>query len=1094
MTADGTGASDQTETPTAEATEAEPFIVAIGSSAGGLEALSALVGSLPEECPATYVIAQHMSPQHKSLLTELLSRETRLKVETIQDGTKPLANHIYVGKPACDIVIRDGKLRLIRPDDKLSAPKPSADRLFISLAEEVGPRAVAVVLSGTGSDGAYGIQSVRGAGGVTIAQDLETAKFDGMPASAIESGFVDLVLSPSQIGTHLAEILSRPGDLSGFQSAKNDENPMSDILQIVLARTRVDFRDYKMSMIQRRLTRRMNALNIGEQEDYIAHCRANPSEIDALFKDFLISVTKFFRDVEEFDLLNDAIRKLVERREDRTIRVWISGCATGEEAYSIAMLLAEAQGGIDKLNKNRLQIFATDIDSSALAKARQGVYPASAADNIPDELFSTYFTHADDNITVARALREVILFSDHNVFQDPPFQRIDLVCCRNLLIYFNTSLQSKVLSRFHYSLNADGLLFLGKAEAVTVSEDLFRQSGPAHIFRKRAGASDEDGSRLRSISSMTRRQAGAKAESAATADPYRQSFEALARSVAPTALLVEDDGRIEKVFGDVSRYIALTETTTLKLNIGMLRGQLHQSARLAMSLALKAGVKRSSQPAPLETDPDTRVRIDAFPIDGPDAEVRRVLLAFEEQKATKTELAAFDQGDASTSDAVARRVRELENELHTTREALQQTVEELESSNEELQALNEEMQSANEELQATNEELETSNEELQSTNEELVTVNEELQVSGMELSKISDEQGAIFEQIGTPILIVDSALQISKASSEAVRFLGLERPLTQSHLSQIPLPEGFPVLSSLCLEALQTGETVVREIFSGLGSHTIRCAPFANQRGQFLGVTVLIAESKANSNLMDLVLNNSSQMRMMRDQKGQIVGISEASAASMGKTKGEVVGKLLTEVLSRETAEEVLRQDHEFLDTMKDAETAQYEVTPEGQPTFVLDVERHRFLADDLSEPLIFAEAVNTTEPELMREVIERAESLLKSFGGGRESGHIVVDLRTRKVAWSREGVARLRPQDFRKTMDDLLAWIDVEDREEVRELFDKATADGGSFDIMANVVEVDGSPSRVALSGAVRSNVAGVKQFLIVAYTDVGPYRGKSL
>ena len=345
---------------------------------------------------------------------------------------------------------------------------------------------MAIILSGTGSDGGYGVQAIREAGGITIAQDSESAKYDGMPHNAVQTGCIDLILRPQDIGVHLKKILSSPRDFNEFRKGELAESPVSDLLQILLARTRVDFREYKQTTIGRRIERRMVALGIETQEEYTQFCRNNPHALDALFKDLLISVTRFFRDSSEFERLKSHIPSLLENRGAEPLRVWIAGCATGEEAYSIAMLIADALGGPEESMKANVQIFATDIDKDALQVARRGVYALSALNDIPKELADKYLIRQADGVRVIDRLRSAILFSDHNVCQDPPFQKIDLLCCRNLLIYFGNALQHKIMSRFHYSMTRNALMFLGTAESVAGSEDMFIQERDgSNIYRKR---------------------------------------------------------------------------------------------------------------------------------------------------------------------------------------------------------------------------------------------------------------------------------------------------------------------------------------------------------------------------------------------------------------------------------------------------------------------------------------------------------------------------------------------------------------------------------------------------------------------------------
>ena len=443
-----------------------PRMIGIASSAGGLEAISLLVQNLPQNANAVYVVAQHMSPTHKSVLSTLIARETRLQVQELETETRPEPDTIYVTPPNTDVTYLNGTLWLRHPSGHAASPKPSADRLFKCLAAECGEHCMGIVLSGTGSDGSYGVQAIREAGGITIAQEPATAKYDGMPTSAIETGCIDLTLSPEQIGTHLEKILARPRNFEALRDLMDTPSPLGDLFGILLARTQVDFRDYKENTLNRRVARRMTALGIDSYDAYVDYCRSNADEVDALHRDLLISVTRFFRDPHQFHHLKSELKETFASRTTGPIRIWIVGCATGEEAYSVAIIIAELLGGISALAKRNVQVFATDIDQRAIEVARRGVYPITAAGDVPAELLPDYFVVGETDITVRPELRAVTLFSHHNVFQDPPFINVDLVSIRNLLIYFNLSLQERVLSRLHYALSSTGLLFLGTSESV----------------------------------------------------------------------------------------------------------------------------------------------------------------------------------------------------------------------------------------------------------------------------------------------------------------------------------------------------------------------------------------------------------------------------------------------------------------------------------------------------------------------------------------------------------------------------------------------------------------------------------------------------
>ncbi|MEO0390129.1 MAG: chemotaxis protein CheB, partial [Pseudomonadota bacterium] len=566
----------------------DAVFVGIAASAGGLEAASALVKHLPRSANAVYIMAQHMSPTHKSLLTSLISRETALPVQELVagPGIVPQVDTIYITPPNSDVTYRDGTLGLRDPEGHPATPKPSADRLFQSLAAEVTDHSVGIVLSGTGSDGSYGVQAIREAGGITIAQDAATAKYDGMPSSAIETGCIDLTLTPEQIGQHLERILATPRDFNALRHLNDKPNPLSELLQILHARTRVDFHDYKENTLNRRISRRMVALTIDDYHDYVAYCRSNVDEVDALFRDLLISVTRFFRDAPQFEQLKIQIERLVRRHNTGQIRVWVGGCATGEEAYSISILIAEAMGGLDHLDKGRLQVFATDIDERALDIARRGVYPITAAHDIPGAYLDRYFTVNGTKLEVAPELRAVTLFSKHNIFHDPPFINVDLMTLRNVLIYFNAALQERVLARAHYALAPGGMLFLGTSETVGALNVHFEvMDGADKIYGKRGTG------RAAPISMPTLASTGGPAPGAArptaAPGPDTRMFDALAKSVAPNGFIATRNSDIVRVLGDISSMLELTEDTALSLNTRILRGGLGMEASSLISIALK---------------------------------------------------------------------------------------------------------------------------------------------------------------------------------------------------------------------------------------------------------------------------------------------------------------------------------------------------------------------------------------------------------------------------------------------------------------------------------------------------------------------------
>ena len=1094
---DATASSEVDDTAEAsDAPHVEPphVVVGIGSSAGGLEAIRELATSLPANNGCSYVIVQHMSPQHKSLMTSLIASETTLEVCDITDGMVPEPDVIYVTPPRADVVMKNGELRLLPPSEDLGKPKPSVDRFLISLAADRGDRSMGVILSGTGSDGAYGIQAIREAGGITIAQDDATAKYDGMPNAAIETGCTDLVLRPSDIATHLHKILSSPRNLDQFRSDGGDVSPVSGILQIVLARTRVDFREYKQSTVLRRIDRRMTALGIQSIEDYVIYCRNEPREVDALFKDVLISVTRFFRDRTEFDALSAHVQELVDNREEKPLRIWVAGCATGEEVYSIAIMLAEAMGGAAELVRSKTQIFATDIDRAALDHARRGQYSQGALLDVPKDLADKYFIQQAEGVRVIEALRSVILFSDHNLCQDPPFLNMDLICCRNLLIYFSSKLQQKVFSRLHYAMKQHGYLFLGTAETVTGSDQLFVEvTGNPHIFRKRAlrrkeqlqsktyaGAWSQSGP-LRNTIMAKRSQPDA---SVAT---ERLMFDALARSLGENSVLVSADHSFLRVYGDITPYVNLSESSSLNLQLSLLKSPFKEEARSLVTLALKHDQRRLGSKHVLIEDQDRVVRLEAIPVQASSIDERLALMVINSWPKTEADVGTglnFQTGSEVSED----HLRELDQELATAREALQQTIEELETSNEELQALNEEMQSTNEELQATNEELETSNEELQSTNEELITVNEELQVNSSELMGLNAELGSLLGNVPIPLMVLDNALQVARASNAAMSMFNMSEPLRNPHLSQIHLPNGFPRLVEICNEALQLGVTINRDFETQDGPFSLQCAPFTGDGGQMIGTTLVVLRSPATQSLaaeLNQLLSNAPIYLLQHDDRGHVSRISAKMAALLDIDPDHAIGQPISKVIEKTglEADNGLR----LLLEGGNHDGAFRVQHPDGHDVW-LGALRHGYT--DPGSGRMIVVIVGNEVTDIINAASERTNHLstMQLMETLSDVGYWRVDMNDNSVHWSKR-VFDIHGQDARHYEPTLETGIEAyhpDDRQKVKDALEHAIESHETFDFRCRLMRRDGTAIWVRSMGAVTLDEQGKPATLVGSFRDI--------
>ncbi len=861
--ASGVGEDDSLITVPVEPGEEPSFWVGLGASAGGLEALRGFVRNLQPSLSATYIVAQHMAPHHRSMLSEIIGRETDMPVSDVVDGTHPAASAIYIVPPNANCIVVDGCLRLTEPSPGVAAPKPSVDIFLSSLARAKGEKAIGVIFSGTGSDGSDGIRSIREFGGVTIAQDEATAKYASMPVSALETGCVDLVMSPEELGAQFRKIIAQPRDLDQLRSSPVHLDSVSELVHLLLEHTKVNFQHYKTATFQRRVERRMAAVGVSNLDDYVSVAKNSPPEVDALFRDMLISVTSFFRDPDEYEAIESHIQEIVDSKKDSQIRVWVAGTATGEEAYSIAIMFAEAMGGLHEFERTRIQIFATDLDDNAIETARRAYYPESALHEVPPDYIDEYFETAPGGYSVKKSLREKVIFSVHNIASDPPFLNVDLLSCRNLLIYFQSVLQAHVFARFHYSLVDHGVLFLGKSESVSAAENLFRVSGEhKHVFFQRPSAVR---AQLRDVvTSHAPTIVPSRASRIDTSYPPPEArqlavaeaqFESLVRGLGPNAMLLSADLNILRVFGDVGRFVGISEGTVKTTADSLLIEPFRQDVRVVVPSTIRQrtvmqGMARSNPDNPLIHE-----RVVSYPIStGPDDEVLALVIFSQWTEEGIVDDATIADGHASEA------IDALRRELAIAQTNLQHTVEELETSNEELQALNEELQSSNEELQSTNEELETSNEELQSTNEELSTVNEELQVNSVQLNVLNQSLQSILDNVAIPMIVVDRSLNITHTSAASEALFGVSPGLVLPHLSRCRLPDGYPDLTATVGRAMRDRSRLDIDVSTATISSHVSVVPHFSAAGEMVGVIILVSDSTAALQKANRQLNAAAQV------------------------------------------------------------------------------------------------------------------------------------------------------------------------------------------------------------------------------------------
>jgi len=823
-------------------------VVGIGASAGGLEALQQLVGQLTPTGAVSYLVAQHLSPDHPSLMVDLLAHATKLPVVEAVEGELLAAGVIMVGPPNRDLRVEGDRLRLLDPEPRF-APSPCIDLLFESIAEHWGENGVAVVLSGTGSDGARGLLSVRACGGLTLVQTPETARFDGMPRSAIHLGGADLVLDPAAIGQLLASRVADGGEWLAME-VPEEALPLTPILQGLRQVCGIDFSQYKDSTLQRQLRRRMAIRQVVDLEAYRELLFQDPQEPGALVRNLLVTVTCFFRDPAAFDRLAARLKEDLSRRGDRkALRVWVPGCATGEEAYSIAMLVSQVLGHPADL-ASRLRIFATDLDEASLAIARRGEYPLSAATAIPAELRDRFVTEGPDGITLAKGLRSCMVFARHNVGEDPPFPNLDLISCRNTLIYFKPALHARVLDLFRFALQPGGLLLLGSSESLGSNAPGFAPVDAAqHLYgripeKAQPARSPGAGPLVLRFPPPGRQPMRASLLPEAVPEQHLALLEALVRTLAGPSLVLDEHHELLQVIGDVSPYCRLPEGRITAAATALLRPELQGEARALFLMVRADGEAVISRPLAL-ADGRGRLHLEARPMGLGDRSL--LLLSFVPQDADVSEPGAAGEAlprvVGERDGAFDATIERLERELLTSQDHLRRSLVELEQVNEELEASSEELQASSEELQSSNEELEASNEELQSTNDELASLNQQLRSRGEELERLNNELENIQTSLSQGMVILDEQLLIRRFSPLAVRVFGLVEADLGQPLLGVPTTVPLPDLSG-ALRAVLAGEASRRafEAASGEMAYLVQVLPFQERDGRRCGVIVTLTE------------------------------------------------------------------------------------------------------------------------------------------------------------------------------------------------------------------------------------------------------------
>lgn len=769
-----------------ESIEENITIVGIGASAGGLDAITEFFDNTPADTNLAYVVIQHLSPDHKSLMKELLSRHTKMSVTVAENEMRVIANNIYLIPPAKSMIIKNNKLYLSERVTTAGTSLP-INTFFTSLAEDKKEKAIGVILSGSGSDGSGGIKAIKSNGGLVLAQDEETAQFVSMPNVALATGCVAHVLSPSKMPSKILEVLN--GDIEDDFISDNlitNEEVFNKILNYIKEYTHTDFFHYKKGTILRRIEKRMSLYGIESLEQYLRYININIDEIKSLYKEFFIGVTHFFRDKEAFEIIEkEVVPSLFENKNPgATIRIWIAGCSTGEEAYSMAILLKEYMNRVDK--DYNIKIFASDIDDMALAKASNGLYHSSIEEHVSCERLKNFFIKKEDKYQINKSIRDMVIFAKHNLINDPPFSKVDLVTCRNLLIYLQPETQQSILGFFHFALNENGYLFLGSSESIgNMGKHFIPYNNKWKIF-KYGGIGKLNRINSFSISNIggyvNERNSSFLNYGSPRASNYIEKsvdkiIKQLQEEYVPKGVIIDESYELVHVFGDVNRYIKIP-SNKLSLNLlKMIRPDLSIAVSTSVHTVINEGKElRYKNIRIKDSDGYFEICLTVKPYVDETTSKRYVILLFEEEGIDS----CLDNGeDFQVHSKVYQRISDLENELKHSNEHVQAIIEELESSNEELQSTNEELLSSNEELQSTNE-------ELQSVNEELYTLNSEYQFKINELTEAHDDINNLLNITNVSTIFLDRNLCIRRFTSCVKREINIidsdiGRPI--SHIS-----------------------------------------------------------------------------------------------------------------------------------------------------------------------------------------------------------------------------------------------------------------------------------------------------------------------
>ncbi|MGA8260505.1 MAG: chemotaxis protein CheB [Arenicellales bacterium] len=935
-------------------------IVGIGASAGGMEAFSQMLRRLSADTGMAFVFVQHLHPGYESALVEILSRETSMPVLEAKDDMAAQPDHVYVIPPGAYLGIQHGVLKLL-PRPPARERRLPIDQFFRYLASDQGTRAIGVVLSGTGSDGVLGLKAIKAEGGITFAQDEASAKYDGMPHSAIWSGSVDSILPPDRIAAELENVARHPlivQERTGraVETLAPEGGNLDKLFVLMRRRSGHDFSYYKPTTIQRRIRRRMVLHKLERLEDYVRYLQDNPAELDELFHDILINVTDFFRDPEIFELLAQKVfpAMIPEKPSERTVRIWVPGCSSGEEPYSIAIALLEYLG--ERAATTPIQIFATDIDEVAIGRARAGIYPENITQDVSPERLRRFFTKVEGGYQVNKAVRDICVFAEQNVTRDPPFSRLDLISCRNVLIYLGPVLQRRVLRTFHYALKPNGFLLLGTAESIgDFGVDMFGPVDPkARIYTKKATVSPPDvefgmpKEPPAPVAGPTRVAGGRSGDLDGSIDLQKEADRVLMRRYAPAGVVINENMEILSFHGRTGQYLEPTPGEASLNLLKMAREDLQVGLNAAVRESMATHAAADRHDIHLKTNGMTRrVDIDVMPLSISGVLNQYYLVVFRELPPALSRYEATKGGKTLTENAGE--VERLQQELAATNEYLQSAIEQKEINNEELRSANEEIQSSNEELQSINEELETAKEELQSTNEELATVNDELESRNTELTRVNNDLSNLVASVDIPMLIVGQDLRVRRFTPQAEKLLNLIATDVGRPISDIKPNIEVPDFDEMIREAIDQLRTCERDVQDTQGRwYSLRARPYRTLDNVIDGAVVVfidvdimkraLDEARAARNYAEAIVTAVGDPMLVLDKDLRVVSASSAYLSTFRVTDKETRQNLVYRLGNGEWAIPRLREMLEQVITGPDGAFDAFTVTHEferiGERTF----------------------------------------------------------------------------------------------------------------------------------------------------------------